>query len=159
MVFFRSLYLAVPPTVCIVDLARIGTILAESSAIPAPFNRLFLVINYYMPCSNYDYTLNTGDFVMAKPIRATPELKGEEAVRFIERMHRLEKAPITAIDRDILARVRSKAAYFDSFIEGLICRPSCTLTRDKSHTFFCLLGLDWPNTTFKFSGHYTLLFR
>lgn len=54
---------------------------------------------------------------MAKPIRATPELKGEEAAKFIEKMHRFEKAPINAIDRAILDRVKSKAPYFDSFID------------------------------------------
>jgi len=54
---------------------------------------------------------------MAKPIRATPELRGEEAAKFIARMHRFEKAPITNIDKGILARVRSKAAYFDSFLD------------------------------------------
>ena len=33
---------------------------------------------------------------MAKPIRATPELKGTEARRFVERMERREKSKITA---------------------------------------------------------------
>ncbi len=55
--------------------------------------------------------------IMAKPIRATPELKGEQATKFIERMHNFERAPITVIDKTILARVRRKSALFDSFIE------------------------------------------
>jgi hypothetical protein len=32
---------------------------------------------------------------MAKPIRATPELKGEEANRFLEKMLRVEASRIT----------------------------------------------------------------
>lgn len=54
---------------------------------------------------------------MAKPIRATPELKGEEAGKFITRMHRFERAPINSIDKAILSRVKSKANYFESFID------------------------------------------
>ena len=54
---------------------------------------------------------------MAKPIRATPELRGEEAVRFIIKMHRFEKAPISNIDKAILERVKGKAGYFDSALD------------------------------------------
>lgn len=54
---------------------------------------------------------------MAKPIRATPELKGEEASKFIEKMHRFERAPINSVDKAILSRVKSKSDYFESFID------------------------------------------
>ena len=53
---------------------------------------------------------------MAKPIRATPELRGKEAIRFIERMHRFEKEPISKIDKDFLKRLKEKTPYFESFL-------------------------------------------
>lgn len=38
---------------------------------------------------------------MAKPIRATPELKGLEAKRFIENMERAEKSKISLKDIEL----------------------------------------------------------
>ena len=55
--------------------------------------------------------------VMAKPIRETPELRGRDARLFIERMIRVEKGPISDIDKAILERVKAKTPYFDSFLK------------------------------------------
>ena len=56
---------------------------------------------------------------MAKPIRATPALKGEEALKFIEKMHRTEKAPLSQADKAVLERLEAKRPYFDSLFENL----------------------------------------
>ncbi|HLC36978.1 MAG TPA: hypothetical protein VJK05_05230 [archaeon] len=56
---------------------------------------------------------------MAKPIRATPVLKGEEALKFIEKMHKTEKSPLNQADRAVLNRLVAKRPYFDSLFENL----------------------------------------
>lgn len=38
---------------------------------------------------------------MAKPIRATPELKGECARLFVENMEKMEKSKVTKEDRNL----------------------------------------------------------
>ncbi len=38
---------------------------------------------------------------MAKPIRATPELRGKDAAKFLRKMRETEKAPITEKDREL----------------------------------------------------------
>lgn len=42
---------------------------------------------------------------MAKPIRATPTLRGKEADEFLRKMHEREKAPITEKDRELAKRL------------------------------------------------------
>jgi len=56
---------------------------------------------------------------MAKPIRATPALNGEEALKFIEKMHKTEKSPLSSADRAVLDRLEAKRPYFDSLFENL----------------------------------------
>lgn len=52
---------------------------------------------------------------MAKPIRATPVLRGKDAIRFIEEMHRVEREPISKVDRETLKRLKKNAAFFESY--------------------------------------------
>ena len=52
---------------------------------------------------------------MAKPISATPVLRGKDAIRFIEEMHRVEREPISKIDRETLKRLKKNAPFFESF--------------------------------------------
>lgn len=52
---------------------------------------------------------------MAKPIRATPVLRGKDAIRFIRRMHEVETQPMTELDKKISARVKRNAKFFESF--------------------------------------------
>ncbi|HLC36827.1 MAG TPA: hypothetical protein VJK05_04450 [archaeon] len=43
---------------------------------------------------------------MAKPIRATPVLRGKEADEFIRKMIEFEKSPISAVDKKIASRIK-----------------------------------------------------
>ncbi len=52
---------------------------------------------------------------MAKPIRATPVLRGKDAIRFIERMHQVETQPMTKLDKKIRDRVKRNSKFFESF--------------------------------------------
>jgi len=74
------------------------------------------VINFYKVGS---YTICITVILMAKPIRATPVLKGEEALKFIEKMHKTEKSPLNQADRAVLNRLVAKRPYFDSLFENL----------------------------------------
>lgn len=56
---------------------------------------------------------------MAKPIRATPALKGQEALKFIKKMHKTENSPISSADKIVLERLAAKRPYFDSLFENL----------------------------------------
>ncbi len=49
---------------------------------------------------------------MAKPIRATPELKGEEADRFITKMISVERSKLTKIDKELIERISLNSKYF-----------------------------------------------
>ena len=53
---------------------------------------------------------------MAKPIRATPALRGEEARRFIKRMEKRENSPLSEIDKKLYASVEKHREYFESFL-------------------------------------------
>lgn len=44
---------------------------------------------------------------MAKPIRATPELRGKEADEFLRKMHEREKAPITKRTIELSRRIEA----------------------------------------------------
>ena len=50
---------------------------------------------------------------MAKPIQATPELRGKEANLFIEKMHKRENSPISKIDKQIVKRILKNWKTFD----------------------------------------------
>ena len=53
---------------------------------------------------------------MAKPIRATPTLRGEEAERFVQEMIKRENSPISTIDKILYANVNKNRKYFESFL-------------------------------------------
>ncbi len=53
---------------------------------------------------------------MAKPIRATPTLRGEEAEHFVREMIKRENSPISAADRALYANVNRNRKYFESFL-------------------------------------------
>ena len=49
---------------------------------------------------------------MAKPIRATPELKGEDADKFLRKMILVEKSPITNQDKELVRQIESNSQFF-----------------------------------------------
>ncbi|HIH16617.1 MAG TPA: hypothetical protein HA252_04400 [Candidatus Diapherotrites archaeon] len=51
---------------------------------------------------------------MAKPIRATPCLRGEDARRFLREMVAFDKKPISKVDKAIVARIKANEALFRS---------------------------------------------
>ena len=53
---------------------------------------------------------------MAKPIRATPTLRGKEAKKFLELMAKREKSPMSEIDKILYANVDKHRKYFESFL-------------------------------------------
>lgn len=53
---------------------------------------------------------------MAKPIRATPTLRGTEAKEFVELMIQRENLPVSAIDRSLYKDVEKNRRYFESFL-------------------------------------------
>ena len=53
---------------------------------------------------------------MAKPIRATPTLRGEDAEIFVREMIKRENAPISNIDKILYAHVNKNRKYFESFL-------------------------------------------
>ena len=53
---------------------------------------------------------------MAKPIQATPALKGEEARKFVELMTKRENSPMSEIDKKLYADVEKHREYFESFL-------------------------------------------
>ncbi|MBU4299663.1 MAG: hypothetical protein ABIF85_07650 [Nanoarchaeota archaeon] len=48
---------------------------------------------------------------MAKPIRATPTLRGREAVEFLRKMREREQAPITKRDLELAKRLKEFKLY------------------------------------------------
>ncbi len=54
---------------------------------------------------------------MAKPIRATPTLRGEEARKFVDSMIKREKSPISNIDKVLYAEIHKHRKYFESFLD------------------------------------------
>lgn len=56
-----------------------------------------------------------GECDMAKPIRATPVLRGKDAIRFIEEMHRVETEPISEVDKETIKRLKKNTPFFESF--------------------------------------------
>jgi len=65
-------------------------------------------INFYI---SYYYDNN-----MAKPIRATPTLRGEEARKFLKLMDKRENSPMSETDRKLYASVEKHREYFESFL-------------------------------------------
>lgn len=53
---------------------------------------------------------------MAKPIRATPTLRGQEAENFVKQMIKREKSPISQIDKLLYADINKNRKYFESFL-------------------------------------------
>lgn len=53
---------------------------------------------------------------MAKPIRATPTLRGEEARKFVDLMIKREKSPMSNIDKVLYADINKNRKHFDSFL-------------------------------------------
>jgi len=49
---------------------------------------------------------------MAKPIRATPKLRGEEANEFVKRMIIVEKTKLSKIDRDLIRKIEENKNFF-----------------------------------------------
>ena len=49
----------------------------------------------------------------AKPIRATPILKGQDAIRFAEEMYKADRMPLSKIDRQIFKRIIKNWKTFD----------------------------------------------
>jgi len=53
---------------------------------------------------------------MAKPIRATPTLRGKDATQFLEHMAKRERSPLSEIDKKLYASVDKHRKYFESFL-------------------------------------------
>jgi len=53
---------------------------------------------------------------MAKPIRATPTLRGKEAKQFLELMAKRERSPLSDLDKNLYANVDKHRKYFESFL-------------------------------------------
>jgi hypothetical protein len=53
---------------------------------------------------------------MAKPIRATPTLRGAEAREFLKLMKQRESAPLSEADKILHANVEKHRAYLESFL-------------------------------------------
>ncbi|MBI5884500.1 hypothetical protein HZB89_00195 [archaeon] len=51
---------------------------------------------------------------MAKPIRATPELKGADAIRFAEKRYLADRQPISKTDKKIAERIFRNWKTFDA---------------------------------------------
>jgi hypothetical protein len=49
---------------------------------------------------------------MAKPIRSTPELKGESADKFLIKMVNMEKSKITKADKNLSEEIKENSPYF-----------------------------------------------
>jgi len=54
---------------------------------------------------------------MAKPISATPTLRGEDAKQFVVSMLKRENSPISNIDKKFYEDIAKNRAYFESFLE------------------------------------------
>ncbi|MBI4452928.1 hypothetical protein HY637_05850 [Candidatus Woesearchaeota archaeon] len=54
---------------------------------------------------------------MAKPIRETPTLRGEEARKFLKLMEKRENSPMSEVDRKLYANVEKHREYFESFLD------------------------------------------
>jgi len=53
---------------------------------------------------------------MAKPIRATPTLRGEDARKFVDSMIKRERSPMSQIDKLLYADINKNRKYFESFL-------------------------------------------
>lgn len=53
---------------------------------------------------------------MAKPIRATPTLRGLEAERFVEQMIKKENSVLSIVDKALYADLEKNRRYFESFL-------------------------------------------
>ena len=53
---------------------------------------------------------------MAKPIRATPTLRGEDAERFVKQMIKKETSAVSKADKVLYADAEKNKHYFESFL-------------------------------------------
>ncbi|HII15509.1 MAG TPA: hypothetical protein HA362_04310 [Nanoarchaeota archaeon] len=53
---------------------------------------------------------------MAKPIRATPTLRDEDAERFVKQMIKRESSAISKADKALYADVNKNRRFFESFL-------------------------------------------
>lgn len=51
---------------------------------------------------------------MAKPIRATPTLVGEEALSFLQQMKKNDNAKVTKRDKNLIDIIKSNQNFFSS---------------------------------------------
>lgn len=49
---------------------------------------------------------------MAKPIRATPQLRGEEVEKFIRQMIAVDRSKITKVDETLAREVQQNSPFF-----------------------------------------------
>jgi len=49
---------------------------------------------------------------MAKPIRSTPKLSGNDALKFIKKMISLERTPIDIKDKELVKQVEKNSIFF-----------------------------------------------
>jgi len=54
---------------------------------------------------------------MAKPIRATPTLKGEDAERFVKLMLKKQTSQISKLDKELYRQIAKNRILFDSFLD------------------------------------------
>jgi hypothetical protein len=52
---------------------------------------------------------------MAKPIRATPKLRGEDANKFVNRMIIIETSRITERDKELAKQIKSNSKFFKAY--------------------------------------------
>lgn len=53
---------------------------------------------------------------MAKPIMATPTIRGKDAERFVKQMIKRESSAISKIDKTLYADVEKNRRFFESFL-------------------------------------------
>ena len=49
---------------------------------------------------------------MAKPIRATPQLKGEEVEKFVRLMIKIDKSKINKVDKNLVKQIKQNSPFF-----------------------------------------------
>jgi hypothetical protein len=57
-------------------------------------------------------SVNSLKIKMAKPIRATPQLRKEEVEKFIKEMISIDRAKITKLDRKLAEEVKENSTFF-----------------------------------------------
>jgi len=80
------------------------------------FSTLFLFEQEHFYALDFYITYNNNSN-MAKPIRATPTLRGEEAKKFLRLMAKRENSPMSDADKKLYANVEKHREYFESFLD------------------------------------------